>query len=72
MKNVLRLGVVGLVVLLGACAVDPDEIMVAEKTCETHGGVKFLYAFPKVEVFCKDGFIARNLKAGSNANNNYK
>lgn len=64
-KTALRFGVSALIVLLGACAVEPVEIKMAEKTCSAHGGIKYLYAFPTTEVHCRDGFVANNLKAGS-------
>ena len=57
--------VVSVFFILGACAVDPIEIKVAEKTCVEHGGLRFLYAFPTTEVHCKDGFVAKNLRAGT-------
>lgn len=44
-----------IILALAGCAVEPNEIEDAEKACEPHGGIKWLYALPKDEVICNDG-----------------
>ena len=48
-------------ILLSGCAVSPQTFNEAERACESHGGVKWLYVFPYEQLKCNDGTVIKTI-----------